>query len=175
MENNEINENYLYRLESKYTKDALTALLKKTAHHLSTYLIIILDIIVIAALLYLAISGYNKISIYIFASAYVLFSIFILIFSLIQNKTRIKKFIEINGEIEIEFLIFEDHIETFSNSLNGKSHLIHSYDKYNKILEDDNYLFLCTKDRQAHIIDKKNISENDLNSLKEFLKIKINK
>ena len=73
MENNEINENYLYKLESKYTKDALTALLKKTANHLSTYLIIILDVIVIAALLRLAISGYNKIFTYILASAFVLF------------------------------------------------------------------------------------------------------
>jgi hypothetical protein len=69
------------------------------------------------------------------------------------------------------FLFTDDLVQTYVKSPTYESRTKMQYSHFVKVKETKEYLFLFRRNRQAHIIDKRSLSADDLRTLRNRLRI----
>ena len=98
-----------------------------------------------------------------------------IIYKLMVAKT-IKESTMHNGEnMVVDFILDDSHVELHAVSSKGEAHNQFKYSNYYKMKESKDFFFLFLTPNQAQALDKKELSDDDLEKVKEILYSKFKK
>ncbi len=167
---NENNETSVHpTVNCKFTQDAYMSLNRETSKNM-LYLVIILEVAIIAVSVLFFVTGqylYGG----VVAALVILYPFLVYYLNVVQLKKSYKMSKDVYETTDYHFEFKEKTILVNVKFKKGDPMVRdYDYDKLFKIIETSKYFFLYIARNQAFVVNKETITENDLNTIRDYIR-----
>ncbi len=156
-------------VECKFTQDAYMSLNRETSKNM-LYLVIILEVAIIAVSVLFFVTGQYLYGGVVAALA-VLYPFLVYYLNVVQLKKSYKMSKDVYETTNYHFEFKEKTILINVKFKKGDPMVRdYDYDKLFKIVENNKYFFLYIARNQAFVVNKETITENDLNTIRDYIR-----
>lgn len=150
---------------NKYTAELLEEyndIVKKT-NYKNVFIILVVSLAMI--LIGIAVS---TVILIVAGGIFLLFDI-VIIFATLSMLKKTKESFDILRNPEVTYMFYDEHLEVIAKGETVDSKANFNYSDFASIIESENGLFITLKANSFYAIDKNNLSEDDLSTIKNYL------